>query len=95
MSGENIWHKFMNHYDKKERKDIESKLPEMRDSQIYREFPNDLVTDHTAIKTLQDKTGLDEHTIVTSVNRLIEKQKIISVNGRKTNKLYLRKNPYS
>ena len=95
MSGENIWDKFMNHQDKKHRKDIESKLPEMRDQQIWTSFPNDLVTDQSAIKTLKDKTSLDEDTIVNSINRLIEKRKIISVNGRKTNSLYLRKNPYS
>jgi hypothetical protein len=95
MSHEDIYDRMMRREEQKHRKQIESKIPHLRDKQIYDSFPSkDILPDHAAIKILKDKTGLAENDIVESVNRLIEGRKIISKNGMKTNKLYLRKNPY-
>jgi hypothetical protein len=95
LSFRDINEKLFDRLEKKHRKDVESKIPQLRDKQIYDSFPaNDILSDQTAIKILKDKTMLEENEIVESINRLIKGRKIISKNGIKTNKLYLRKNPY-
>jgi hypothetical protein len=95
MSHEDIYDRMMRREDQKHKKQIESKIPQVRDKQIYDSFPeSDILPDQTALKILKDKTSLAETEIVESLNRLIEKRKIISKNGLKTDKLYLRKNPY-
>ena len=95
MSFRDINEKLFDRLEKKHRKDVENKIPQLRDKQIYDSFPlGDTLPDHTAIKILKDKTELPENEVIESLNRLIEGRKIISKNGIKTNKLYLTKNPY-
>jgi hypothetical protein len=67
----------------------------MRDSQIYNSLPdNDVFQDQTAINVIKGKTGIPDQEIADSLNRLIEKRKLVtSIDTR--NRLYLRKNPFS
>lgn len=81
---------------RKHLKEIESKIPQVRDKQIYNEFPQDKILDtDSAVKTLKSKTGLKDQEIAESLNRLIQDHKIITANGIKSNKMYLRRNLYT
>jgi hypothetical protein len=94
----NIWDKFIERQKRNHnhRKDVEAKIPQLRDQQIYNEFHQDEIIDtNTAVKTLNRKTGLKDQEIVDSLNRLIQGHKIITVDGVRTNKIYLRRNPYA
>ena len=57
-------------------------------------MPVEGLPDTKVINIVKEKTGLDEPSIVGSINSMIEKKKIISINGRHTGKLFLRKNQY-
>jgi hypothetical protein len=58
-------------------------------------MPDEGLPDTKVINIVKKKTGLDEPLVgVGSINSMIEKKKIISINGRHTGKLFLRKNQY-
>ena len=66
----------------------------MRDSQIYDCLPdNDVFQDQTAIKVIKGSLGLDDQEVADSLNRLIEKRKLVTSFDTR-NRLYLRKNPF-
>ena len=95
MSGEDIYERLMNREEKKHLKRIQGKIPGMRDSQIYDSLPdNDVFQDQTAIKVIKSKIGIGDQEIADSLNRLIEKRKLVTSFDTQ-NKLYLRKNPFN
>ena len=51
-------------------------------------MPDEGLPDTKVINIVKEKTGLDEPSIVGSINSMIEKKKIISINGRHTGKLF-------
>ncbi|MGE5634342.1 MAG: hypothetical protein ACM3VV_03870 [Deltaproteobacteria bacterium] len=58
------------------RKQIEEKIEELRLEQILNALPdNKIMTDKHAVSYLQKQTGLDEGTIVNSLNKLIEERR--------------------
>ena len=65
---------------KKHQKVIEGKIPEIRDSDIYRSLPysDNVFQDQTAIKVIKEKTGISYQEIADSLNRLIEKCKLVT-----------------
>jgi hypothetical protein len=68
--GESIDQKILDRLDKLHEKRIESNIPQLRDKQIYENYPQkDVLPDHTEIKILKDKTGSVEDEIVQSFNR--------------------------
>jgi hypothetical protein len=85
----------MDREEKKHLKRIQGKISEMRDNQIYNSLPdNDVFQDQTAIKVINGRLGLDDQEIADSLNRLIEKRKLVTSFDTR-NKLYLRKNPFT
>jgi len=94
MSNENIEEKLFNRLDRKHEKQIEGKIPELRDNQIYDSLPdNDVFQDQTALNVLNKKMGIPDQEIADSLNRLIEKRKLVTSFDPR-NRLYLRKNPF-
>ncbi len=92
--GEDIYERLMNREEKKQLKRIQGKIPQMRDSQIYDCLPdNDVFQDQTAIKVIKGSLGLDDQEVADSLNRLIEKHKLVTSFDTR-NRLYLRKNPF-
>lgn len=92
--GEDIYQRLMDREEKKHLKRIQGKIPQMRDSQIYDSLPdNDVFQDQTAIRILSGKIGLSEQEVADSLNRLIQKRKLVTSFDTR-NKLYLRKNPF-
>jgi hypothetical protein len=92
MSYQNIKDKLYERLNKKHQKVIEGKIPEIRDSDIYRSLPDsdDVFQDQTAIKVIKEKTGISYQEIAESLNRLIEKCKLVTSFDTR-NRLYLRK----
>jgi len=77
--GENIYERLMDREEKKHLKKIQGKIPQMRDSQIYDCLPdNDVFQDQTAIKVIKGSLGLDDQEVADSLNRLIEKHKLVT-----------------
>lgn len=92
--GEDIYERLMDREEKKQLKRIQGKIPQMRDSQIYDCLPdNDVFQDQTAIKVIKGSLGLDDQEVADSLNRLIEKRKLVTSFDTR-NRLYLRKNPF-
>jgi hypothetical protein len=92
---QDIYDKLMQREEKKQLKRIQGKIPEMRDSQIYTHLPDhDVFQDQTAINVIKNKTGLNEQEIADSLNRLIEKRKLVTSFDTKY-RLFLRKNPFN
>ena len=92
--GEDIYERLMDGEEKKQLKRIQGKIPQMRDSQIYDCLPdNDVFQDQTAIKVIKGSLGLDDQEVADSLNRLIEKRKLVTSFDTR-NRLYLRKNPF-
>jgi hypothetical protein len=80
--------------ERRQKKIIESKISQLRDSQLYSEFPdNDILGSDQAIIILKDKTGNDQE-IADSINLLIQSHKLVTSQGM-YNKVYLRKNRYA
>ena len=94
MSNENIKDKLFNRLDKKHEKQIEGKIPEIRDNQIYDSLPdNDVFQDQTALRVISGIIGISDQEVADSLNRLIEKRKLVTSFDTR-NRLFLRKNPF-
>lgn len=92
--GQDINDKLFNRFDQIERKKFEKKIDENIPNQIFSSFPDDkILEENTAISFLTKSTGLDEDTIIRSVNELIKSKKLITAQDRQ-NRLHLRKNPF-
>lgn len=95
MSYQPIEDKLYQRLNKKHEEDIKGRIPQMRDSQVYDYLPDkDPFEDQNAIRVIKGKIGIPDQEIANSLNRLIEKGKLVTSRAIKTNKLYLRKNPY-
>ncbi len=91
--GENIYQRLMDREEKKHQKQIQGKIPQMRDSQIYDSLPdNDVFHDQTALRVISG-IGISDQEVADSLNRLIEKRKLVTSFDTR-NRLFLRKNPF-
>ena len=95
--GKNIFDKFFQRQKRKEFKVMETKATEAQDQHVYNQFPyeNEIVHEQNIIAILKERTGLSDEEILDSLQRLIEKSKVLAVSGKITNKTFYRKNPFA
>lgn len=93
--GQDINDKLFNRFDQLERKKFEKKIDENRPDQIYQAFPSSekILSEDQAVNLLIKETGLDESTVIRSINQLIKDRKFVTAYDTK-NRLHLRKNPF-
>lgn len=95
--GKNIFDKFFQRQKRKEFKVMETKATEAQDQHVYNQFlnENEIVHEQNIIAILKERTGLSDEEILDSLQRLIEKSKVLAVSGKITNKTFYRKNPFA
>ena len=69
---------------------------EAQDQHVYNQFPNEneIVHEQNRIVILKERTGLCDEEILDSLQRLIEKSKVLAVSGKSQTK-HSRKNPFA
>ena len=97
LSREKYFDKFFQRQKRKEFKVMETKVTEAQDQHVYNQFPNknEIVHEQNIIAILKERTGLSDEEILDSLQRLIEKSKVLAVSGKITNKTFYRKNPFA
>jgi hypothetical protein len=93
--GQKVKDKVFDKLDELHRKKIEKHIDQNRPNQIYKTFPDDkILSEDSAITYLTKSTGLDEDTVIKSINTLIKDRKLITAHDHHK-KLHLRKNHIS
>ena len=89
--GAEIFDRFIQREKFKEIKQMEAKILKKQQDYIYKILPAEkTITDRESIKYIQDRTNLDEETIVNGLNNLIKKSKVISVYDKYQNVYVIR-----
>ena len=67
---------------------MEAKATEAQDQHVYNQFPNEneIVHEQNIIAILKERTGLSDEEILDSLQRLIEKSKVLAVSCKSQTK---------
>ena len=94
--GENLYDKFIRREQRKEIIDMrDNKIPKLKEKMIWKELGSELVESGTAVREISKKTGTDPNEIAQVINKLIDKEHVVSSKARKSGKVFIQRNPFN